>query len=337
MIPQKKQTSPLPPPPPGPPTPAKLQPKEDTSFQHSLHSLPLEDAENVIPIKDFLTPQKSGRRTPLLAHSPVPDLTPPLESDKTLRVYEALLAPKRTVLSPLALEKRVRASRHRVVSASKPFRLPLRAASARHGLRRLSMGVKSEALTKYHALASELDVSIERMRHQNQILQSYGDLGLSEAKTVEKDAFLVEKWQAKAEKLSQIVLERYKKHILEKNGSFKAYKLSKYDEYRKKLRRTMLSELEDKYEEIIRSQEYQELLEYERKSVDSEYKEVRSKTIDEMERQCDAKFKEMFANDIAKQGRNNRLANSEQDVLDEFEMKDMYRDLKLDYKLVFTK
>ncbi|GMM36252.1 hypothetical protein DASC09_035770 [Saccharomycopsis crataegensis] len=220
-----------------------------------------------------------------------------------------------------------------------------------------SLSKNNETFDKVYNFSKNLDDEIEMLKKQNSTLTSYKNLKLNDPKTAEQDFFLVNKWQEITEKVSQVLLELYHEKILGKHGSFRQYKLSKYEQFRKSLKWQLLNAIDEKFDEIKSSEEFEKLSDYEKNNMEKDYNYSKKSTLDDFNRQCDAKFRAMFKDDImisrsrsqdatgessSYQNNSNtskfsQYANNENDVLDEYTMKDLYKDLNLDFGMVFGK
>lgn len=228
-----------------------------------------------------------------------------------------------------------------------PIKVTKRQHSASLALHLKELSKQNKTAAGLLAVEKQLDAEIDDLTKKTTMLTSYKNLKLHDPKVPSKDAWLVDKWLSITKKLSQHLLEMYSEKILQKHESFRNYKLSKYDSFRKNLKWQLLNTMEDKYNEITESEEYEKLSDYEKSCIEKDYNHAKKTALDDFNRQCDLKFKEMFKEDIeqtraisgsgAKEEGYGNYANNPNDIIDEYEMKDLYKDLKLDFELVYGK
>lgn len=307
---------------------SQLSPERNFDFDHSLNSTPLSHKENVIPVKHYhdsvITPSKNQREIFSLDVSPIPDLTPPQS-----RMYD-FDTPK-TVRKSISMSglNRSRSSLKRKVSIpsisrnnsfiNKQFKSPLRLGGPR----------------RTASVSSPLTLEINELTKNQSLLMSYKNLKLSGS--LNKNQELISKWILIVRRLSQIVLARYQVKILNNHENYKTYKLAKFEKSTSNLKWSMTKLLDSKYSDMVQSEAYTKLSDYEKKQLMDEYEESRKQAVEEFNKALDEKFKQIFKHDILLKGHElHRYINSEEDVMDEFGMSDLYDDLKLNHELYET-
>ncbi|ODQ56873.1 hypothetical protein WICANDRAFT_65755 [Wickerhamomyces anomalus NRRL Y-366-8] len=130
---------------------------------------------------------------------------------------------------------------------------------------------------------------------------------------------LIDKWRDAAQRASNYLLNASVEKI-NKAGGKKEYERREREKLRDNLEFTMDTSFQERISEVTRSEEYEALPEDEQERILQDLEEEAEKSMRQLEKDLDAKNKHDDDND---------------DNDDEFTMKDLYKRLKLDYKLVF--
>lgn len=201
----------------------------------------------------------------------------------------------------------------------------------------------NETIKLLQGLIKSMTSDIQELKKKNSILRNYKNLNLEDERVRQKDISLIEKWRSITITASNEFLKVIQEKILEKHGSFKKYKLDKYENFRKKLRWQLINSIDEKFENLKDDASYENLNDYDKQTLQKDYERSKRDSIDDFNRKCDLKFREMFKEDIEQSnGKNStsnkdhdRTVNSENDILDEYDMKDLFKEMNLDYNLVY--
>lgn len=134
---------------------------------------------------------------------------------------------------------------------------------------------------------------------------------------------LINKWRDAAQRASNYLLNAYIEKI-NKSGGKKEYERREREKLKDNLEFSLDTSLQERISEITGSEEYDALPEIEQERILQELEEEADKSMRQLQKDIESKDKDDDAND-----------NNEDNNNDEATMKDLYKRLNLDYKLVF--